>query len=135
MTVLADRGGKLFVPANQARLRGIRRLLDRLEIPELLGHLRKTAGTAKNWKQRAIDNSKLFISGSAFDLANIVESLTELGETKALLPRDSRMLEKARRLLVCEIAEVMGEANGAAEKRVDTALKMKKPKAEVETGI
>ena len=133
LALLDDSGGELFVPVDRVETLGVRRLLKRSEIPKLLSRLKKAAETAKNWKQRAIDNSRLFTSGSAFDLAEVVESLTALNEIKALLPRDSRMLERARKLLVSEISEVMGETKGAAEKRVERALKMKKPKAEVET--
>ena len=124
-----DSGGELFIPVDGAPAIGIRPLLVRSEIPKLLGCLKKAARTAddarasKNWRQRAVDNLKLFASGSAFDLAKIVESLTELSAVKALTPRERRTLEQARKLLVCEISEVMGEGKGAAEGRLDRALK------------
>lgn len=123
LALLDESGGELFVPVDKAQAIGLRRLLERSEIPKLLDQLKQTASTAKHWKQRAIDNSKRFASGSAFDLAEIVESLTELSETKALSPGESRMLERARKLLVCEISEVMEETMGAAEEQVDQALK------------
>lgn len=119
-------GGEVFVPVDKARAIGIRQLLNRSEIPKLLGHLKKAARTAKNWKQRAMDNVKLFASGSAFDLAEIVESLTELSGTKALTPRDRQTLDRARKLLICEISAVMGETKSAVEEQVDEALKMRK---------
>jgi RNA polymerase-interacting CarD/CdnL/TRCF family regulator len=81
---------------------------------------------AKNWKQRAIDNSKLMASGSAFDLAEIIESLTELNSTKVLTPHDRQTLERAKKLLVCEIAEVLGETRVAVEERVEKALQVRK---------
>jgi RNA polymerase-interacting CarD/CdnL/TRCF family regulator len=71
-----------------------------------------------------IENMKLLSSGSAFDLAEIVESLTALNETKALSPRDRQTLDKARKILICEISEVMGETKGAAEEQIDQALKV-----------
>ena len=119
---LDERGGEVFVPVDKVQALGVRLLLKRSEIPKLLGHLRKTAGTAENWKQRTIDNLKLFASGSAFDLAEIVESLTELSKKKSLLPRDGLILERARKLLVCEISEVLGETKSAAEEQIDEAL-------------
>ena len=128
LALLDDSGGKLFVPVDKAQAIGIRLLLERSEIPTLLGQLKKAARTAKKWKQRTMDNLKLFTSGSAFDLAEVVESLTELSETKALSPRDSRTLERARKLLICEISEVMGETKSAAEEQVDRALKAQKEK-------
>jgi len=36
------------------------------------------------------------------------------------------MLDKARRILVCEISEVMSETRSAAEEQVDQALKARK---------
>ena len=128
LALLDDSGGELFVPVDKVQAIGVRLLLKRSEIPKLLGHLKKAAGTAKNWKQRTMDNIKLFASGSAFDLAEIVESLTVLSKTKPLSPRDSLMLERARKLLVCEISEVMGETKSAAEKQIDRALNSRKDK-------
>ena len=130
--VLDSGGGKLLVPVDKAPGIGIRQLLERSEIPKLLGRLEKAGGipevnsTVKNWRQRAMDSLKMFSTGSAFDLAEIVESLTHLSETKSLSTRDKWTLERARRLLVCEISEVMGEAKSAAEEQVDKALAARK---------
>jgi RNA polymerase-interacting CarD/CdnL/TRCF family regulator len=123
---LDDSGGELFIPVDKIGGLGLRQLLGRSEIPKLLSHLKTEAVRAKNWKQRAIDNSKLLASGSAFDLAEIVESLTELNETKALAPHDRQTLERAKKLLVCEIAEVLGETKSAAAEQVDRALQVHK---------
>jgi RNA polymerase-interacting CarD/CdnL/TRCF family regulator len=129
---LEDSGGELFIPVDKITGLGIRQLLGRAEIPKLFRRLSqgaKTAtlpSTARNWKQRAIDNAKLLASGSAFDLAEIVESLTELNETKALAPQDRQTLERAKRLLVCEVAEVLGETKNAVEERIDSALQARK---------
>src|SRR5262249_61962437 len=94
--------------------------------PKLLNQLMKTGQIAKDWKQRARDNMRLLASGSAFDLAEVVESLTELNERKSLSFRESWMLERAKRLLVCEISEVMDETKISAEGRVNRALKARK---------
>jgi CarD family transcriptional regulator len=128
---LEDSGGELFIPVDKIRGLGIRQLLGRSEIPKVLNRLRQEAKTtilpttARNWKQRAIENSKLMASGSAFDLAEIVESLTELNETKALSPHDRQTLERAKKLLVCEIAEVLGQTKTAAEEQIDKALNVR----------
>jgi len=122
LAILDDSGGTLLVPTDKVEALGIRRLLERSEIPKLLGHFKKGGAPIANWKQRAMENSKLLTSGSAFDLAEVVESLTELNETKALSPRDREMLDRARRILICEISEVMGETKSAAEQKLDKAL-------------
>jgi CarD family transcriptional regulator len=126
LAILDNSGGELLVPVDKVQALGVRHLLEKSEIPKLLGHLKKAAGRTKSWKQRAFDNLQRFASGSAFDLAEIVESLTALGENKTLLPRDRLMLERARKLLVCEISEVTGEAKCTAEEKIDRALNNRK---------
>src|SRR4030095_6241018 len=126
LAILDDSGGELFVPLDKVAALGIRQLMAKSEIPNLLANLKKAAVAEKSWRQRAIDNAKLLSSGSAFDLAEVVESLTELGATKALTPRDRQVLERAKRILVCEISAVTGSTTIAAAEQVDEALKMRK---------
>ena len=126
LLVLNEAGGDLFVPVDNVRAIGIRPLLERSEIPKLLDRLKQPTQSADTWKQRAVDNQKLFATGSAFDLAEVVESLTELSETKALSFGEHKTLDRAKRLLICEISEVMSETEGEAEEEVDQALKARK---------
>ena len=126
LIVLDDSGGELFVPVDKVQTIGIRPLVKRSDVPKLLGQLMKTSEMARDWKQRANDILRLFTSGSAFDLAEIVGSLTELSKTKSLSLRESWTLVRARQLLVCEISEVMGETKSAAEEQVDQALRARK---------
>lgn len=115
--------GELFIPVEKAGSIGVRLLINKSEIPKLLAHLRERNITADNWKQRASDNSKLFTSGSPFDLAEIVASLTELSDSRSLTVGDSRTLRRAREMLIREISEVMGETKTEAEEQVDQALR------------
>jgi RNA polymerase-interacting CarD/CdnL/TRCF family regulator len=96
------------------------------EIPKLLGCLKHPSPNVANWKQRALANLNRLSSGSAYDLAEVIESLTELNERRPLAPRERQTLEKARRILICEISEVIGESKSAAEKQIDRALKSRK---------
>jgi RNA polymerase-interacting CarD/CdnL/TRCF family regulator len=128
LTMLDDNRGDLFVPVEKARSIGVRLLMKKSEIPGLLAHLKKSAKTADNWKQRATDNLKLFASGSPYDLAEVVASLTELSVTRSLTLAESGTLGRARRLLICEISEVMGETKAAVEEQVDRALRAPKGK-------
>ncbi|MGH7825128.1 MAG: CarD family transcriptional regulator [Candidatus Binatia bacterium] len=134
LALLDDSGAELFVPVDNFRDLHMRALLDQSEIPKLLGHLKtragatKDLGTAKNWRQRNLDNLKLFSSGSLFDLADMVESLTELSGTKTLAADEWETLRRARKLLVCEVSEVMGESKSAAEARIDRVLEPRQNK-------
>jgi RNA polymerase-interacting CarD/CdnL/TRCF family regulator len=128
LALLDDSKGEVFVPVDNVRDLHMRALLDRSEIPKLLGHLKSRVGvtgnlgTAKNWRQRELDNLKLFSSGSIFDLAHMVESLTQLSGTKTLAPHERETLSRARKLLICEISEVMDESKTTAEARIDSVL-------------
>ena len=128
LTVLDDNRGDLFVPVEKARSIGVRLLMKKSEIPGLLAYLKKSAKTADNWKQRATDNLKLFASGSPYDLAQVVSSLTELGVTRSLTLGESGTLDRAKRLLVCEISEVTRDSRAAVEEQVDSALKAPRKK-------
>ena len=126
LALLDGSGGELFIPVDKISGLGIRQLMATSEIPKLLDLLKKRTSTTMNWKQRAIDNFKLLTSGSAFDLAEVVESLTELNEKRVLSPRDRETLDRARRILICEISEVTGKTKSAAEEQVDQALNVRK---------
>ena len=134
LTLLDDSGDVVFVPVDKLRAMRIRQLVVKSAIPKLLSHLKNFIMPPKNWKQRAIDNERLLASGSPFDLAEVVESLTELDDTKGLTPRDRTTLNRARKFLICEISEVMGESRNAAEERIDGALKSKREGARMEQG-
>jgi RNA polymerase-interacting CarD/CdnL/TRCF family regulator len=126
LVVLDDHRGELFIPIDKAQTVGVRQLLARSEIPKLLDHL-KTATGKDDWKQRALDNSRRFASGQAFDIAKVVGSLSGRKKTKVLSLSESRILERAKRLLICEVSEVMGETRTAAEEQIDKALEARKP--------
>jgi CarD family transcriptional regulator, regulator of rRNA transcription len=126
LALLDDSGGELFVPVDKVQSIGIRPLLNRSDIPKLLDLLKEPSGSDKDWRQRADDNFKLLTSGSTFDLAEVVKSLTKLGRKRELSFRESQTLEKARKLLIGEISEVMGETKSAAEGQIDEALKARK---------
>lgn len=124
LAVLDDRGDALLIPVDKVVDLGLRQLVAKSEVRELLELLARTAAppAPANWKQRIIDNTKLLASGSALELAEIVRSLTALNDLKTLSPRDRQMLQQAKKHLVCEIAEVLGESRSAAADRVEKAL-------------
>lgn len=123
---LDDTASAVLIPFDKLAGLALRRLLAKSEIPTLLDRLNDSLPASKNWKQRVIDNARLFASGSAFDLAQIVQSLTERGAARELSWRDRQALEKARRFLICEISEVLDESRDAAKRQVDRALARKK---------
>jgi CarD family transcriptional regulator len=123
LTVLSNGGMNLFVPVHKARQLGIRPLLGRKSIPKVLEQLGQPAKKAISWRQRNLYNLRLLAAGSAFDLAEVIESLTELRETKVLAFGENQTLERAREFLICELSLVLRDAKVNAEELVDKALK------------
>jgi len=126
LIVLSNGGGELFIPVDKVPTLGIRPLLEKSEITKLLDQLGKPGKVAHTSRQRYVHNLRLFASGSAFDLAEIVESLTGLSEERSLSVNDRKRLDRAKGLLVCEISEVMGVTDQEAELQVEYALRARK---------
>ena len=126
LTLLDGSGDAVLVASNKLKTTPIRGLVTKSEIPKLLGHLESLPLASISWRQRGIDHAKLLASGSAYDLAEIVGVLTELSEAKPLPSRDRQTLERAKKLLICEISEVTGETRTATEEKIDGVLNLKK---------
>jgi RNA polymerase-interacting CarD/CdnL/TRCF family regulator len=138
--LMDDSGDVLFVPVDKVETLGMRQLVKKSEVPKLLRRLSEEVEVLEipnarmTWKQRATDNFNRFASGSAFDLAAIIGSLTELNEIKPLSPRDRDVLDKARKNLICEISEVMGQTKSAAEQQINEALEAVKKRGHASQG-
>jgi CarD family transcriptional regulator len=75
-----------------------------------------------NWKGRFKENSDKMRTGSLLEVAAVLKGLTYLSKKKSLSFREKFMLERARFLIVSEIAEVEGKPSTAIQERVDRAL-------------
>jgi CarD family transcriptional regulator len=75
-----------------------------------------------NWKGRFKENSDKMRTGSLLEVAAVLKGLTFLSKKKSLSFREKFMLERARFLIVSEIAEVEGKPSTAIQERVDRAL-------------
>ena len=62
-----------------------------------------------NWKGRFKENSDKMRTGSFYEVADVLKGLTFLSRKKSLSFREKRMLDRAKFLLVSEIAEVEGK--------------------------
>lgn len=128
LSLLDDSRGELFIPVNDRDDLDVRALLDRSDIPKLLDQLKARAasapraGATRNRREHSLGMVKLLESGSAFDLASLVEKLTRLNTLKVLAPWERQMLNRARKLLACEVSEVLNESRTVAEARIDGAL-------------
>jgi len=113
----------VLVPIANADEVGLRNAINDDEVERLFGRLCDgKIDDHQNWKGRFKDNSDKMRSGSIFDMADVLKSLTFLARSKSLSFREKRMLDRARALIITEVSDVIREKPLAVEGRVDQAL-------------
>lgn len=96
---------KVMVPFHNVGSVGLRRVVRNGEVQKILDFL--TDGKCENhldWKYRFKENSDKMRTGSLLDVAGVLKSLLLLAQDKPLSFREKKMLERARYLLVSELA-------------------------------
>lgn len=123
LTFLRDEA-TVMVPVKKARAIGIRQLLQRSDVPKVYAFLKQdTPAPSRDYKIRYQENVDRLTSGTIFDIADVVKSLVYLSSTKKLTERENQMLERARALLINEIAQVTGVDKTQVQAKVDRTLK------------
>ncbi len=113
----------VLVPVANVDGVGLRRAISDDDVERLFGLLGDgKIDNHQNWKGRFKDNSDKMRSGSIYDVADVLKSLTFLAKSKSLSFREKRMLDRAKFLIISEVSEVMRETAVSIEGRVDTAL-------------
>ena len=113
----------VLVPLDNVDGVGLRRAIADAEVERLFSLLSDgKIDNHQNWKGRFKDNSDKMRTGSIYDVVDVLKSLTFLSKSKNLSFREKRMLDRARFLVVSEIAEVLRQTSTTIESRVDQAL-------------
>jgi CarD family transcriptional regulator len=113
----------VLVPLDNVDGVGLRRAIANAEVDKLFLLLGDgKIDNHQNWKGRFKDNSDKMRTGSIYDVVDVLKSLTFLAKSKNLSFREKRMLDRARFLVVSEIAEVLRQPVTTVEARVDQAL-------------
>jgi CarD family transcriptional regulator len=96
---------KVMVPCNNVGSVGIRRVVRNGEVQKIIDFLSiaEDLSTA-DWKDRFKENSDRMRTGSLIEVAGVLKSLIALHQAKPLSFREKKMLERARYLLVSELA-------------------------------
>jgi CarD family transcriptional regulator len=122
LRILAN-DSRVWVPQQNADGVGLRPVIrpsDVRKIFNLLGDGK--VEQLSNWKGRFKENSDKMRTGSLYEVAVVLKGLTYLSRRKALSFREKRMLERAKFLLVTEIAEAESKSRGVVEEKVNKAL-------------
>ena len=113
----------VLVPVANVDNVGLRRAITDEEVERLFQLLGDgNIDNHQNWKGRFKDNSDKMRTGSIYDMADVLKSLTFLAKSKSLSFREKRMLDRAKSLIVSEISEVMRLTAVSIEERVNEAL-------------
>lgn len=112
-------GMKIMVPVAQAPSVGLRKVVDKRAVERVYEILRDRNFKidTQTWNRRFREYSQKIETGSVFEIAEVLRDLSVLGADKELSFGEKKMLDKAKTLLVSEIAiaksrtheRVMGE--------------------------
>ena len=105
MLKIFSSGLKVMVPATNAISVGLRPVIRNGETLKVLSFLEKgKPNSHHDWKHRFKENSERMRTGALIEVAAVLKSLVSLSRTKPLSFREKKMLERAKFLLVSELA-------------------------------
>src|SRR5580658_11134115 len=107
---------KVMVPRSNAEAVGLRPVIRNGETEKVLGYIAKGKFNYNHdWKHRFKENSERMRTGSLIEVAAVLKSLVALSRTKPLSFREKKMLERAKFLLVSELATARNSSNETME--------------------
>jgi CarD family transcriptional regulator len=120
---------KVEVPFNNVDAVGLRPVVKNGEINKILSFLMDgKCDNHQDWKYRFKENSDKMRTGSLLEVAIVLKSLLLLAKEKPLSFREKKMLDRARYLLVTELAMVKNSEETEIEDLLNKALAKSKLK-------
>ncbi len=122
----------VMIPVTNAGNIGVRRLCSKKDLKELFQVLdSQVVDTGRDWKNRYKDNVEKMMTGSIVDVAQVLKSLHYLSTQKPLSFREKKMYDRARQLVVSEIATVQEKdpegVEAMLEERLEESCQMVEP--------
>ena len=120
---LLGNNSRLMVPTQNTDRVGLRRLYQQKEIRSLFSLLEARVPKAHtDWKGRYRENLEKMKTGRLEDVAEVLKNLNEVSKKKSLSFREKKMYDRAKYLLVSEVAIVKGIPEAEAEKLIAKSL-------------
>jgi CarD family transcriptional regulator len=95
----------VMVPFSHAGQVGLRKITRNGEVGRMLSFLAEGhCQRCRDWKDRFKENSEKMQKGTLLDVAEVLKSLAEIQADKPLSFREKKMLDRARTMLVSELA-------------------------------
>jgi len=124
---------KVMVPQTNIENVGLRPVIRSTQAGAVISYLEKgRSASHHDWKHRFKENSDRMRTGSLMEVAAVLKGLVALSRTKPLSFREKKMLERAKHLLVSELAMVRNTSEQAVETNIVRALakaKLQMPEA------
>jgi CarD family transcriptional regulator len=123
MIRIVSSGLRVMVPQSNANAVGLRAVIRPIETGKVLGFLEKgKLNSHHDWKHRFKENSERMRTGALLEVAVVLKSLVSLSRSKPLSFREKKMLERAKYLLVSEMATSRNTSPESAETLVVKSL-------------
>ena len=105
MLKIASSSLRVSIPSHSVGNVGLRPVVKNGEVQKILDFLNSgKCGSHQDWKERYKENCDKMRTGSLLDVAFVLKGLLMLNQDKPLSFREKKMLERAKFLLVSEIA-------------------------------
>ena len=119
MLKIVSSGLKVMFPQANVDNVGLRPVIRTNQAGDVITYLEKgRSASHHDWKHRFKENSERMRTGSLMEVATVLKGLVALSRTKPLSFREKKMLERAKYLLVSELATV----RNTTEQLVETSL-------------
>lgn len=123
---LQENNSTVMVPVQNVWSVGLRKIISRKDARDLMGQIQlahpELNPRNKDWKNRFKENTEKLKTGQLSDVVDVLVSLTQVNSRKTLSFREKKMYDRAKKLLVSEIAMAEGQPELQVEERIDHAL-------------
>ena len=120
---IASNNSTVMIPVTNANQVGLRRLCSSRQLKRLCEILQGDFSEPNpDWKDRYKDNVERMKTGSIFEVAEVLKNLYFLSFRKSLSFRERKMFDRARELVISEIATVKKSSLSEIELLVEEFL-------------
>jgi CarD family transcriptional regulator len=113
----------VMVPLSSCEEIGIRKLIGNGAVKEIFDYLKNgEVEVTMNWKGRYKEHTGLMKSGTVLNMVAVLKSLYYLSLSKPLSFREKKMMEKAKELVVSEIAMASSMSTTQIERKITSTL-------------
>jgi len=113
----------VMVPADNAHLAGLRRVIDEEAVQRVIGVLTgEVSEMPKNWNRRFKYNREKIKTGDVYELAEVVRNLAIREWEKGLSTGEKQMYTRAKKILASEFMYALDKDEDGAEEYIDELL-------------